>query len=579
MALKGLLTVDETNILEVDADPSTSGGVAAPLSSIAMLDNNGVSAGLWLKTGAADTAWTAITGGSGGSGWGLTGNAGTNPTTNYIGTSDSQSLSLRTNATEVIRLTSAGEVIIGATGSSVYRLTNAGSDFSAQLVVDAVPLGTGDSFAFDENNGFIFARANGTRRIARSAWQLVDVVDTPGAETGGFAILAKPAGGPLTESWRTMSNGFVGVNTQTPQTRFDVQETLTTDPRGLSVTQYSAGGFGAMACWRAARGTPAAPTQLLAGDEIAIFGGISRTASGWGTYWQSGIRFRAEEPQTTTAQGQSVALYTTPLGHAGQEEGINRLRRLLADADGNIILGHDTINNTIDILQIPLASTTNIPAKENFEDFNFNTLSSTANAFAIINTSSGSGAAASIQGVATGNDYCGLAICSTGTTSTGRSAIDFFNGNSRVRFGASRIFYEWRVRIPTLSTSSQTFQTIVGLTDLVTSGLPTNGVYFYYSHGTNSGQWRCTCRASSSSTDRDSAITVVANQWYKLRAEINAAGTTVTFFIDNVQVGTSVSTQIPSSTTGLRYNAKIEKTNGTSALAAHFDYLYWKTFR
>ncbi|WP_343692218.1 hypothetical protein [Chitinophaga sp.] len=66
--------------------------------------NNGVymrKAGAWVKiASAADAA----------ANWGLTGNAGTNPTTNYIGTSDAQNLSIRANATEAINVQTDGKV-------------------------------------------------------------------------------------------------------------------------------------------------------------------------------------------------------------------------------------------------------------------------------------------------------------------------------------------------------------------------------------------------------------------------------------------------------------------------------------
>jgi hypothetical protein len=59
MALKALITIDETNLIEVDADPSLGAGVSAPLSSIAVLDD-GSSSGMWLKTGTANTAWSPV---------------------------------------------------------------------------------------------------------------------------------------------------------------------------------------------------------------------------------------------------------------------------------------------------------------------------------------------------------------------------------------------------------------------------------------------------------------------------------------------------------------------------------------
>lgn len=56
MAILGRITVDELMILTVDTDPTVS-GVAAPVGSLALIDN-GTSARVWVKTGAADSGWT-----------------------------------------------------------------------------------------------------------------------------------------------------------------------------------------------------------------------------------------------------------------------------------------------------------------------------------------------------------------------------------------------------------------------------------------------------------------------------------------------------------------------------------------
>ncbi|MDW8274018.1 MAG: hypothetical protein RMJ53_07310, partial [Chitinophagales bacterium] len=45
--------------------------------------------------------------------WLTQGNSGTTPTTNFLGTTDNQALSIRTNNTEAIRITTAGDVGIG----------------------------------------------------------------------------------------------------------------------------------------------------------------------------------------------------------------------------------------------------------------------------------------------------------------------------------------------------------------------------------------------------------------------------------------------------------------------------------
>jgi hypothetical protein len=79
-----------------------------------------------LGTGLTLTAGTlSVTGGT--NDWDLTGNAGTNPATNFIGTSDNQPMVVRTNNTEKVRVTAAGNVGIGtATPSSKLEVSNSG---------------------------------------------------------------------------------------------------------------------------------------------------------------------------------------------------------------------------------------------------------------------------------------------------------------------------------------------------------------------------------------------------------------------------------------------------------------------
>lgn len=58
MAKKGQITVDEVYIVEVDSDPKVD-GVEAPLSSIALLDNEEVGRA-WIKTGPGNTDWELL---------------------------------------------------------------------------------------------------------------------------------------------------------------------------------------------------------------------------------------------------------------------------------------------------------------------------------------------------------------------------------------------------------------------------------------------------------------------------------------------------------------------------------------
>ena len=47
-------------IITGSADPSAGAGVAAPIATI-YARNTGTAGTLWVKTGAADTAWTLVT--------------------------------------------------------------------------------------------------------------------------------------------------------------------------------------------------------------------------------------------------------------------------------------------------------------------------------------------------------------------------------------------------------------------------------------------------------------------------------------------------------------------------------------
>jgi hypothetical protein len=68
--------------------------------------------------------WQTATGG-GSSGWNLTGNTGTTPGTDFVGTTDAQDLVFKTNGAENMRITSTGKVGIGTT-SPTEKLQVAG---------------------------------------------------------------------------------------------------------------------------------------------------------------------------------------------------------------------------------------------------------------------------------------------------------------------------------------------------------------------------------------------------------------------------------------------------------------------
>jgi len=78
------------------------------------------SSGQVLTVNSGLPAWATSSGG-GGSDWSLTGNSGTNPSTNFLGTIDAQRLVFRTNNTEKATIDTTGKVGI-ATSSPQYKL-------------------------------------------------------------------------------------------------------------------------------------------------------------------------------------------------------------------------------------------------------------------------------------------------------------------------------------------------------------------------------------------------------------------------------------------------------------------------
>ena len=90
------------------------GGLGAADEGLTVYDQTTNSYWLW-----DGTQWVEF--GMYGDDWALLGNAGTNPTTNFLGTTDAQDLVFRTNNTEKMRVESGGDVGIGI-NNPVYKL-------------------------------------------------------------------------------------------------------------------------------------------------------------------------------------------------------------------------------------------------------------------------------------------------------------------------------------------------------------------------------------------------------------------------------------------------------------------------
>ena len=137
----GLITVNSKQVLEVDADPSATLGTPAPIGSLAMYDT-GTIGSVYIKTGAADTAWSRID--SNDQDWNLTGNAltgGTAITPNEsFGSTNDYDVKFIRNATEQMRIAN-GAILMGLTAAVGGRLQIEASALAVDLFRQQGPNG------------------------------------------------------------------------------------------------------------------------------------------------------------------------------------------------------------------------------------------------------------------------------------------------------------------------------------------------------------------------------------------------------------------------------------------------------
>jgi hypothetical protein len=174
----------------------------------------------------------------------------------------------------------------------------------------------------------------------------------------------------------------------------------------------------------------------------------------------------------------------------------------------------------------------------------------------------------------------GVVRAQTGTTLSGYAG--FVYGSNSLFRGTGAITLETYVNIETLSTSTDRFHTVFGYTSGANFSNFANGIFFAYDEGgainftgVGSPNWRIYTINNFTRTSFISSVPVVAGQWYKLRIEVNAAGTQASFYIDGNLI-TTLNTNIPAISTGMSVNNLIVKTIGTTTRAMQTDYFMYE---
>lgn len=194
----------------------------------------------------------------------------------------------------------------------------------------------------------------------------------------------------------------------------------------------------------------------------------------------------------------------------------------------------------------------------------------------LLNTLTGTGAQTAAQTNAV-NTRVGIVRSSTGTTTTGRTSP---STGIAIKFAGAAWFLEIDVNVTALSAVAEEFQFVAGFFDIFTGPTQTDAACFLYDRvgaatgSTAATYWQTITGSNGTRTYNTSLtqITVNAAQWYRLRVEVNAAATSVAFYIDNVLVSTHT-TNIPGSGRDLGYGWLMIKSAGTTARTTDVDFI------
>lgn len=185
-----------------------------------------------------------------------------------------------------------------------------------------------------------------------------------------------------------------------------------------------------------------------------------------------------------------------------------------------------------------------------------------------VQSASGTGAAcvANTSNLTAGRGPSTL-ICTTGSTSTG-----YASGSLAGFKIAADTLGSFGALFRNLSDATDEYIIRVGFISSKTSAAVTNGIWFEYNRLTSTN-WLICSNGGSGPTQTDSGIAASASTWYDLKFRFNAAGTSISYWINGTSAG-SVTTNLPDSTTIVYPCFLIVKSAGTNARILDFDYCY-----
>lgn len=128
------------------------------------------------------------------------------------------------------------------------------------------------------------------------------------------------------------------------------------------------------------------------------------------------------------------------------------------------------------------------------------------------------------------------------------------NDGAGLTLGAGILTVNWIAKVVSLSDVNDDVTVNIGIgmspgvSSVIATATMTDGLFFTYSYDVNSGDWQIINRAASTDTTGNTSNTVDTD-WHKYTIVVNAAATSVSYFIDDVEVDNSPqTTNIPTST-------------------------------
>ena len=248
--------------------------------------------------------------------WSLSGNTGTNPATNFLGTLDAQPLVLRTDNAERMRISSTGDVSIGTSVTpSGTRLNVSGGN----IAVDAT---SGRKIGFGGEHGMIYRDQSGHKLYISSQTNLHFIADANnntsdipvnlGDNTFVWGI-NKPDidSAAYRELARMNALGFLGfdVDGLAPPTRIYAKNDNQSEQHDDITLQTFSNTYTPSTVLQRALGTEAASANLAAGDVIGVHT-FSAFLTGAAFSPGAAIRAVADVNHTTTNVGSRLEFMT-----------------------------------------------------------------------------------------------------------------------------------------------------------------------------------------------------------------------------------------------------------------------------